>query len=147
MNLLAQKILAEVEHQATRHGLDITTNDGYNRAYTAARLNNPGLFATNDGPANTTTSHDGQQLNGDWPVPPEKLAKLGLPVIATREQYQLFKLASETKMTPEIAAVVVRTLIQFSQLDRALGFDEAMEHLKKHRPEIYKLALEAERIK
>lgn len=145
MNLTAERISAAVKEQARRHGFDVATNDGYNRAYELAKRTHPALFAANEMPDQANLTPDGQSLVPDWPVPVEVLAKLSLPAKATREQYQLYQLAEQTEVTPEIAAVMVRAVIQYSQLARAISFDEALEHFQKHRPEIYRAAAEAAR--
>lgn len=140
-----QEINSAVVEQAQKHNLNLAINDDYNIAFAAARRARPELFAINDALKGVTASADGTQLTPGWPAPPERLRKLGLPLNTTEDAYRLFSLADETKLTPEIAAVVLRTLIQFSQIERALTFDEAMLHVAKHRPELYKSALDAAR--
>ena len=139
------EIQSAVAEQAQRHNLNLAHNDDYNTAYAAARRAKPELFATNDDLKGVTASADGTQINPGWPAPPERLKKLGLPINTTEDAYRLFSLADDTKLTPEIAAVAVRTLVQFSQIERALNFEEAMAHVQKHRPELSKLALDAAR--
>ncbi len=78
----------------------------------------------------------------DWPVTPDVLAKLGLPDDATQEEYQLYRRAEEADVTPQIAALVVRELIQFSQITHATTFQDALAFLQKHKPELYQLALQ-----
>jgi hypothetical protein len=140
-----QQINSAVVEAAQRHNLNLANNDDYNLAFAAARRANPVLFATNDTLKGVEASSDGTQLNPGWPAPPERLKKLGLPLNTTEDAYRLFSLADETKLSPEIAAVVVRTLVQFSQIERSLSFDEAMVHIGKYRPELYRFALEAAR--
>lgn len=92
-------------------------------------------------PDGAQLSPDGRVLVQDWPVNAEVLKKLGLPVAGTsKEEYQLYRRAESTPLTPEIAAVVVRELIQFSQITHATTFNEALDFLKKNKPELHKLA-------
>lgn len=87
---------------------------------------------------------DGKAIISDWPVTPDALRKLGLPLDASKQEYDLYHRAAALKVTPDIAALLVRELLQFRQLEHASTFAEAMEYLDKHRPELHKLALQAQ---
>ncbi len=141
----AAAIQAAVKNMALQHNIDLATNEGHERAWNLTGFHHPGLFTTNDDLKGVTPSADGTQLTPGWPAPPERLKQLGLPLQTSEDAFRLFSLAEDTKLTPEIAAVVVRTLIQFSQIERALNFEEAMAHVSKHRPELYQSALQAAR--
>lgn len=110
--------------------------------YQAYRVEGGSLALDNTLPENTRLSPNGQRLHTKWPVHKNVLAALGLDPAATREDYEIYRVAEETEITPEIAAVIVRQLVQFGQITNAFSIGEALAHLQKHHPEIYKLALE-----
>ena len=93
-------------------------------------------------PEGAKLSADGQSIIGDWPVTPDALRKLGLPTDATQQQYDLYHRAESVEVTPEIAAIIVRELLQFRQLDHAATFQESLDYLNKYKPELYKLAVQ-----
>lgn len=92
-------------------------------------------------PAGAQLSADGQSIVSDWPVTPEVLAKLGLPRDATQQEYLLYRRAEAVEPTPEIAALLVRELIQFSQIKHATTFSEGLEFLQKHKPQWHAMAV------
>ena len=60
-----------------------------------------------------------------------------LPANCTKQYYAIAKLADSTPATPEIAASVIMGVIRFSQVERGVGFNEAMASLKKFNPEVF----------
>ena len=93
-------------------------------------------------PAGAQLSPDGKVIVADWPVTPDTLRKLGLPMDASKQEYETYHRAEAVKVTPDIAALLVRELIQFSQITHATTFKEALAFLQKHRPELHKLAIQ-----
>ena len=89
------------------------------------------------------SAQDGQDLTTGWPVTKDVLAKMGLPEDATAAEYNLFRRAANVKLTPDVAAVVLKTTIQALQLQHATTFKDAMALLKQRFPEIHAAALEA----
>jgi hypothetical protein len=118
----------------------------YDLRWNLAKDEHPALFneMTSPGlPARVMPSADDPYLR------PSDLSKvdpltLGLPQKATDEQKRIFLAAESVELTPEIAALAVRTTVQLVQIERGLGFDSVMENLKEHRPEIYDLAIKAQ---
>lgn len=73
-----------------------------------------------------------------------ELIAAGLPVGASSEVQKIWRAAAKLELTPAIVARVVRTSIQGIDKDAGGGsFPQVMERLKKHRPELYKLAMQA----
>ncbi len=99
------------------------------------------LVIENSLPEGAQLSADGKSIVSDWPVTPDVLAKLGLPRDASKQEYDLYHRAEAVQVTPDIAAVVVRELIQFSQITHATTFQEALAFLNKHKPALYELAV------
>ena len=98
------------------------------------------MNAVNEGnlPRGAELSSDGQRLVGDWPVPPSVLGALGLPMNATREEFEIFKAASKvTELEPQVAAKVIVLLIQFSQVFGGVKFAAVMAEVKKRFPELH----------
>lgn len=91
-------------------------------------------------PEGAMLSPGGDMIVSDWPVSPDVLRKLGLPTDASQQEYETYSRAESVKVSRDIAALLVRELIQFSQITHATTFKEALEFLKKHRPELHKLA-------
>jgi hypothetical protein len=95
------------------------------------------------GPDHLMPAADDQHLRpDDWSkVDP---LSLGLPLNASEESKRMFLAAEQVSLTPEIAALVVRTAVQFCQIEHGAGFDSVMDSLKEHRPEIYNSAIKAQ---
>lgn len=116
----------------------------FDSAWSEARRRFPSLHsamnAVNEGnlPRGAELSSDGQRLVGDWPVPPSVLGALGLPMNATREEFEIFKAASKvTELEPQVAAKVIVLLIQFSQVFGGVKFAAVMAEVKKRFPELH----------
>ena len=111
----------------------------WHTAWRRCKALRPDLYATMEA-ANEKlqTSVDGQRVYPAWPVPPGVLSAMGLPQNATQEQYKIYQTAEKTRVTPEIAAVVVHAIIRFEQLQSGVSFDTVMAHLQRRRPELFK---------
>jgi len=108
-------------------------------AWSETKRRRPDLSeAMNELPPGSQLTADAQRLVPDWPVPPAILGALGLPMAASREQYLIFRTAEKVKtITPEMAAKILVTIVQFNQLTQGATFDQTWEALRKHKPEIF----------
>lgn len=89
-------------------------------------------------PRGAEISGDGQHLTGDWPVAPLILASLGLPLSASREEFEIFKLASKVvDIPPPMAAKCIALIVQFNQLNGGGSFDSLMESVRRHFPKLF----------
>ena len=93
-------------------------------------------------PKGAQLSPDGKVIVPDWPVTPDVLRKMGLPEDASQQEYETYHRAEAVKVTPDIAALLERELIQFSQITHATSFKDALAFLQKHKPGLYKLAIQ-----
>ena len=114
----------------------------WDEAWGEARRQRPDLYkamnAVNELPPGSELSSDGQRLTPDWPVPPAVLGALGLPIAATREQYEIFRTAEKVRtITPEMAAKILVTLTRFQQLTQGMKLETTWAALKPHFPEIW----------
>jgi hypothetical protein len=127
-----KEALSFVNERMERFGEDYTT------AFCAARKLKPQLFANDGGAVKAELIEDGQMLVPDgWPVPPQVLFNMGLPTNATREQYEMYKLADSATITPEIAAYVLRACIQCGQLNQGGDFAGTFDVVQKHFPDLF----------
>lgn len=120
----------------------------FDLAWGEARRRHPGLYlamdmagsgadAVNELPPGANLSADGQRLTGEWPVPPAVLGALGLPLSASREQYEIFRTAEKVKeLDPTTAAKLFVLLIRHSQLSHGTGFDDVAESVRRHFPDL-----------
>jgi hypothetical protein len=132
------KFQEAVNEQMSRTGQD------YHTAYLRVKKLHPELVtemvnaAQATLPPKVTPSVDGQRLIPPWPVPPEVLTSIGLPMNATREQYEVYKAAEQVTLTPEIAAFVIKQVIQHSQVSGGKKFEDVFDYLKIHQPAMFK---------
>jgi hypothetical protein len=118
----------------------------YDTAWNEAKRENPGLFnAVSAGaPKGVKMSHDGQELITGAKPTPEQLSALGLAMNATDEEIRIFRTAAQAELTPEIAALVVRTNVEEAQTTGGGFFDAALQRVKDEEPKLFKLALNAQ---
>lgn len=133
-----QRFNAEVAELAEAEGLQFDT------AWGETKRRNPSLYgqmqAANESalPRGAELSADGQRLVGNWPVPATVLASLGLPLTASREQFEIFKAASKvTELEPEVAAKCIVFLVQHGQLTQGVPFDALLASVRKHFPLLF----------
>jgi hypothetical protein len=133
----SQRFLGAVNELMRSQGLSRDT------AWEEARRRYPSLYqemsAVNELPRGAELSGDGQRLlRGDWPVSPNTLAELGLPLESTREEYEIFRAAAKVDdFPPEYAAKFVVLLIQFQQLSGGMKFEMLMSSLRKNFPKLF----------
>ena len=116
----------------------------YDDAFNQAMRENVSLANEMKGlPKGATLSADGQHLRSGGKPSGQELMDLGLPLNASEEAIRIFRAAEQVNLTPEIAALVVRTIVQLGQTEGGLPFDAALDHLKQTRREIYEEARKA----
>jgi hypothetical protein len=151
----AQRLTAEEDkpYQANRNAsrqslvnAKIAEGKDYDTAWREAARENPGLFNTVSAgaPKGVKMSHDGQELITGAKPTPEQLLALGLAMNATDEEIRIFRTASQAELTPEIAALVVRTNVEEAQASGGGFFDAALKQIKDEEPKLFKLALNAQ---
>jgi hypothetical protein len=117
------------------------------QAWDIARGGNPSLHhlvaLENSLPKDAMLSPDGEQILTEWPVAPEVLQKLGLPADASQAEYSLYRRADTVEVTADIAALLVRELVQLLQIKHAATFRDALDYLEQHKPAIFKAATQA----
>jgi hypothetical protein len=129
----AQKKLVEAVNELMRK-----TGYDYHKSFMTLKVTRPELFAVNELPDNCELSLDGELLSPKWPVTPAMLLSLGLPIQATREQYCIAVAAEKLEITPQIAAKIIMSIVEFGRITEGVGFTTAFANLRKHRPEIFK---------
>jgi hypothetical protein len=128
------------EQQAFVNELMNSKGLDYNRAWIAASKERPELFQNdlaNDVPPGVKIVAEGQQLVPNWPPPASRLLELGLPLNVTREQYDLWQAAADAEITPEVAAYVIKIMLQSEQILKGTKFDDIFEFLKGKFPELF----------
>lgn len=142
---LANEAIADRrEKMTTLVNANMARGMSYDDAFNLVMRENVSLSNEMSGlPKGSTMSADGQHLRSGGKPSGQELMDLGLPQNASDEAVRIFRAAEQVKLTPEIAALVVRTIVQLGQMEGGLPFDAAMDHLKQARKELYAEARKA----